>query len=93
MGNVSWTFTVVNTGKFSYGPTSGTKQEETVESRTGFTTASVGKSVQFDAPWGAMTQYGTGASSVPTFVVQSKGNTAVQRSVKVVSLLGEVVVE
>lgn len=89
MGNVSWTFTVVNTGKFSYGPTSGTKQEETVESRTGFTTASVGKSVH----WGAMTQYGTGASSVPTFVVQSKGNTAVQRSVKVVSLLGEVVVE
>lgn len=92
--NQAWEVTIVNATSYKYGRTGALKTVQLPASTT-FTPATVtsAPSMTFNPPWGASTQYAAGTSSVPTFVIQGTQSTTVTRSVKVISVLGEVAVQ
>lgn len=93
--NRRWSFQVTGAGTFRTGPVAGTLANISLPEGTQFSAATVSAAatVNYDPPYGARSGYQTNGTAVSSFVIQATANTSKTRTVKVVSLLGQVVIQ
>lgn len=93
--NKRYTVTVVNTTTLRVTPNGGTAVDTALPPGTRFTATTVTAlpTMNFDPPFGALSEYQTGGANVPALTVEAVANTAKTRTVKVITLLGDMVVQ
>lgn len=93
--NRRWSFQIVNASTFRTGPVAGTLMDVALPLGTQFSAATVtaAATLSYDPPYGARSDYQTSGTAVPAFTIEATANASKARTVKVVSLLGQVVIQ